>query len=202
MKKSLLLIGGLVLLGIILYSWLTGIYNGLVTSEQTVNKTWADVQGAYQRRADLIPNLVATVKQYANYEQQTLIQVIEARAKATKTDINIDPKNLDANTLAKFQESQSQLTSDLSKLLVIVEQYPQLKANENFMQLQNELERTENRINVERRNFNESVQQFNTKLLKFPTNLIGGMFGFSKKAYFEADKGAEDAPAVDDLFNK
>ncbi|HPT14399.1 MAG TPA: LemA family protein [Bacteroidales bacterium] len=202
MKKSLIWIGGLVLLAIILYSSLSGVYNGLVTSEQGVNKTWADVQGAYQRRADLIPNLVATVKQYANYEQQTLIQVIEARAKATKTDINIDPKNLDANTLAKFQESQGQLTSDLSKLLVIVEQYPQLKANENFMQLQNELERTENRINVERRNFNDAVQQYNTKLLKFPTNLLASMFGFKEKAYFEADKGAENAPKVDDLFNK
>lgn len=202
MKKSLIWIGGLILLAFILFSWLSGVYNGLVTSEQGVNKTWADVQGAYQRRADLIPNLVATVKQYANYEQQTLIQVIEARAKATKTDVNIDPKNLDANTLAKFQESQGQLTSDLSKLLVIVEQYPQLKANENFMQLQNELERTENRINVERRNFNDAVQQFNTKLLRFPTNLLARMFGFKEKAYFEADKGAENAPKVDDLFNK
>lgn len=202
MKTSLIWIGGLILLAFILFSWLSGVYNGLVTSEQGVNKTWADVQGAYQRRADLIPNLVATVKQYANYEQQTLIQVIEARAKATKTDVNIDPKNLDANTLAKFQESQGQLTSDLSKLLVIVEQYPQLKANENFMQLQNELERTENRINVERRNFNDAVQQFNTKLLRFPTNLLARMFGFKEKAYFEADKGAENAPKVDDLFNK
>lgn len=187
-------------MAIILITWMSGVYNGLVNNEQKVNKSWADVQGAYQRRADLIPNLVATVKQYANYEQQTLIKVIEARAEATKTDINIDPKNLNETTLAKFQESQGQLTSDLSKLLVIVEQYPQLKANENFMQLQNELERTENRINVERRNFNDAVQQYDTKIKRFPTNLLADMFGFKYKAYFEADKGSENAPKVDELF--
>lgn len=197
MKKSWIIIGGLVLLGIILFSSIKGTYNGLVSMEEKVNKSWADVQGAYQRRADLIPNLVSTVKGYANHEQQTLIKVIEERAKATQTTMNIDPTKLDEASLAKFQKAQDEMGSSLSRLLVTVEQYPDLKANQNFLQLQAQLEGTENRINVERRNFNEAVNTFNSKLRSFPTNIFGGMFGFSKKPYFQAQAGAEDAPKVE-----
>lgn len=197
MKKSWIIIGGLVLLGIILYSSIKGTYNGLVTKEEAVNKSWADVQGAYQRRADLIPNLVNTVKGYANHEQQTLIKVIEERAKATQTTLNVDPTKLDDASLAKYQKAQDEIGSSLSRLLVTVEQYPDLKANQNFLQLQAQLEGTENRINVERRNFNDAVNTYNSKLRSFPTNIFAGMFGFAKKPYFQAQAGAEDAPKVE-----
>ena len=197
MKKSWIIIGGIILLGIIIFSSLKGTYNGLVTNEENVNKKWADVQGAYQRRTDLIPNLVSTVKGYAKFEQETLIKVIEQRANATKTNINVDPAKLDANTLAQFQKTQDELGSSLSKLMVVVEKYPDLKANQNFLQLQAQLEGTENRINVERRNFNEAVQTYNSSLRKFPTNILAGMFGFEKKPYFEAQAGAENAPKVE-----
>lgn len=196
MKKSIGIIGIIVVVVAILAISLPGMYNGLVKAEENVNKKWADVQGAYQRRADLIPNLVNTVKGYANHEQQTLIQVIEARAKATQTNLNIDPKNLDENTLAQYQKNQSELSGALSRLLVTVEQYPDLKANQNFLQLQAQLEGTENRINVERRNFNEAAQAYNTKLRRFPTNMFAGMFGFKAKPYFQAEAGAETAPKV------
>ena len=195
MKKSIIGIGVIVILVAIVLLTLPGIYNGLVRSEENVNKKWADVQGAYQRRADLIPNLVNTVKGYANHEQQTLIGVIEARAKATQ--VTIDPTNLDENTLAQYQKTQDEIGSTLSRLLVSVEQYPDLKANQNFLELQTQLEGTENRINVERRNFNESVQEFNTKLRKFPTNMLAGLFGFKAKPYFQSQPGAENAPKVE-----
>lgn len=197
MKKSWIIIGGIILLAIILFSSIKGTYNGLVSSEENVNKKWADVQGAYQRRADLIPNLVNTVKGYANHEQQTLIKVIEQRAKATQPQLNIDPAKLDEASLAKFQKAQDEMGSALSRLLVTVEQYPDLKANQNFLQLQAQLEGTENRINVERRNFNEAVQAYNSKLRSFPTNIFASIFGFSKKPYFQAAAGAEDAPKVE-----
>jgi len=197
MKKSWIIIGGVVLLGIILLLSIPGMYNSLVKNEENVNKKWADVQGAYQRRADLIPNLVSTVKGYANFEQQTLIKVIEQRASATKPTINLKAENLDANTLAQFQKSQDALGSAIGRLLVTVEKYPELKANQNFLQLQAQLEGTENRINVERRNFNEAVQLFNTKLRRFPTNIFAGIFGFSKKPYFEAQAGTDVAPKVE-----
>jgi LemA protein len=197
MKKSWIIIGIVVLLVIIVFSSLKGTYNGLVTKEENVNKKWADVQGAYQRRTDLIPNLVSTVKGYANFEQETLIKVIEQRANATKTNINVDPTKLDANTLAQFQKTQDELGSSLSKLMVVVERYPDLKANQNFLQLQAQLEGTENRINVERRNFNESVQLFNSSLRSFPTNILAGIFGFAQKPYFAAQAGAENAPKVE-----
>jgi LemA protein len=197
MKKSWIIIGVVVLFVIIVFSSLKGTYNGLVTKEENVNKKWADVQGAYQRRTDLIPNLVSTVKGYAKFEQETLIKVIEQRANATKTNINVDPAKLDANTLAQFQKTQDELGSSLSKLMVVVEKYPDLKANQNFLQLQAQLEGTENRINVERRNFNESVQLFNSSLRSFPTNILAGMFGFSQKPYFAAQAGAENAPKVE-----
>lgn len=197
MKKSWIIIGVIVLLVIIIFSSVKGTYNGLVKSEEKVNKSWADVQGAYQRRVDLIPNLVSTVKGYAKFEQETLIKVIEQRAAATKPTINVDATKLDANTLAQFQKTQDELGSSLSRLLVTVEKYPDLKANENFLQLQAQLEGTENRINVERRNFNATVNEFNSTLRSFPTNILAGMFGFSKKPYFEAQAGADTAPKVE-----
>jgi LemA protein len=197
MKKSWIIIGGIILLVVIMFSSIKGTYNGLVSKEENVNKKWADVQGAYQRRTDLIPNLVSTVKGYANFEQETLIKVVEQRASATKPTINLDATKLDANTLAQFQKTQDELGSALSRLLVTVEKYPDLKANQNFLQLQAQLEGTENRINVERRNFNESVQLFNSSLRSFPTNILAGMFGFEKKPYFEAQAGAENAPKVE-----
>jgi LemA protein len=172
-----------------------GIYNKLVTKEETVNTQWANVQSVYQRRADLIPNLVSTVKGVANFEQQTLTNVIEARAKATS--VNINPKNLDAASLQKFQSAQDGLSSALSRLMVVVERYPELKATQNFSELQAQLESTENRITVERRNFNEAAQAFNTYMRSFPANMFAGMFGFQKKAYFEAQAGSEKAPKVE-----
>ena len=196
MKKSWIIIGVIVLLVIIIFSSVKGTYNGLVKSEEKVNKSWADVQGAYQRRLDLIPNLVSTVKGYAKFEQETLIKVIEQRAAATKPTINVDATKLDANTLARFQKTQDELGSSIGRLLVTVEKYPDLKANENFLQLQAQLEGTENRINVERRNFNGTVNEFNSTLRSFPTNILAGMFGFSKKPYFEAQSGADSAPKV------
>jgi LemA protein len=182
----------LVLIGI-----LTGVstYNKLVSKEETVNQSWANVQNVYQRRSDLIPNLVATVKGVANFEKSTLTAVIEARAKATS--VNINPKNLDEASLQKFQAAQDGLSSALSRLMVVVERYPELKATQNFAELQAQLEGTENRITVERRNFNEAAQAYNTYLRKFPNSIFAGMFGFQKKAYFAAQKGAENAPKVE-----
>jgi LemA protein len=170
------------------------IYNKLVTAEENVNQSWANVQNVYQRRSDLIPNLVATVKGVANFEQSTLTAVIEARAKATS--VNINPKNLDEASLQKFQSAQDGLSSALSRLMVVMERYPELKATQNFSELQAQLEGTENRIAVERRNFNEAAMGYNTYLRSFPRNMIAGMFGFQKKAYFEAQKGAEVPPKV------
>jgi LemA protein len=177
-----------------LIGWGTGIYNKLVNKEETVNQQWANVENVYQRRADLIPNLVATVKGVANFEQSTLTAVIEARAKATS--VNINPKNLDEASLQKFQQAQDGLSSALSRLMVVVEKYPELKATQNFSELQAQLEGTENRITVERRNFNEVAQAYNSYLRQFPANIFAGMYGFQKKAYFQAAQGAEKAPEV------
>ena len=170
-------------------------YNSMVSMDEAVGAQWANVETAYQRRADLIPNLVNTVKGYANFEQETLTKVIEARSKATS--MQIDPTKLDENTLKQFQANQSQLSGALSRLLVVAEQYPDLKANQNFLELQSQLEGTENRISVERRRFNELVKEYNTYIRKFPNNLIAGMFGFEGKAYFEAEAGSEKAPTVE-----
>ncbi len=178
----------------LLFSWGTGIYNKLVSQEEGVNQAWANVENVYQRRLDLIPNLVNTVKGVANFEQSTLTAVIEARAKATSVQIN--PKNLDEGSLQKFQEAQNGVSSALGRLMVVVEQYPQLKATQNFSELQAQLEGTENRITVERMKFNESAKSYNTYLRRFPTNILAGVFSFQKKAYFDADKGAEKAPQV------
>ncbi len=169
-------------------------YNSMVTLDEQVSSQWAQVENVYQRRSDLIPNLVNTVKGYADFEKSTLTAVIEARSKATS--VTVDPKNLTPENIAKFQEAQSGITSSLSKLLVVVESYPNLKANQNFLELQAQLEGTENRITVERNRFNEVTKEYNTKIRTFPNNLTSGMFGFQKKGYFEAEKGAEKVPTV------
>jgi LemA protein len=178
----------------IVISWGTGIYNKLVLKEETVNQQWANVENVYQRRADLIPNLVATVKGVANFEQSTLTAVIEARAKATSVSIN--PKNLDDASLQRFQQAQDGLSSSLARLMVVVERYPELKATQNFSELQAQLEGTENRITVERMKFNEVAQAYNAYLRQFPAAIFAGMYGFQKKAYFQSQKGAEKAPEV------
>ena len=169
-------------------------YNGLVKAETEIDSVWANVESSYQRRADLIPNLVNTVKGQANFEQQTLTNVIEARAKATQT--KIDPSNLTEEQLNEFQQNQNQVGSALSRLLVTVEQYPQLKANEGFMNLQAQLEGTENRINVAGNKFNEAARIYNEKVRQFPTKLAAMIFGFKAKPYFKSATGAENAPTV------
>ena len=169
-------------------------YNTIVDMDETISQSWAQVQTQYQRRTDLIPNLVNTVKGYADFEKSTLLQVTEARAKAT--GINLDAKDLTPENLAKFQQAQDQVSSSLSRLLVSVEKYPDLKANQNFLELQAQLEGTENRISVARNDFNNAVKAYNTKIRKFPSNLTAMMFGFDKKAYFEAAAGSDKAPDV------
>ncbi len=197
MKKSWIIIGGLVLLGIILFMTIKGTYNDLVKNDEKVNESWALVQADYQRRVDLIPNLVSTVRGYAKFEQETLIKVVEQRASATKPTINIDATKLDANTIAQVEKAQNELSSSLSRLLVTVEKYPDLKASEQFQHLMVDLTGTENRIKDSRRRFGEAVNLYNTQLRSFPTNILAGMFGFSKKPYFEAQAGAEIAPKVE-----
>ncbi len=169
-------------------------YNTMVEKQENVEQHWAQVENVYQRRLDLIPNLVNTVKGAADFEKSTLTQVIEARAKATS--VNVDASKLSPEQIANFQQTQDQLSSALSRLLVSVEQYPQLRANQNFLELQAQLEGTENRISVERRNFNEAVMDYNAYIRKFPQNMIAGMFDFEKKGYFQATAGAEKAPEV------
>ena len=170
-------------------------YNTMVEKQEAVTAQWSQVENVYQRRADLIPNLVSTVKGYADFEQETLTAVIEARAKATS--VNVDPSKLDASSIQQFQAAQDGLSSALSRLMVVVERYPDLKANQNFLELQSQLEGTENRIAVERRKYNETAQAYNTYIRKFPNNMIAGMFDFEKTEYFEADEGAEAAPKVE-----
>ena len=187
MKKWIILIIIAVAAGLGLMSS----YNGLVKAETEIDSVWANVESSYQRRADLIPNLVNTVKGQANFEQQTLTNVIEARAKATQT--KIDPSNLTEEQLNEFQQNQNQVGSALSRLLVTVEQYPQLKANEGFMNLQAQLEGTENRINVARNKFNEAARIYNEKVRQFPTKLAAMIFGFKAKPYFKSAAGAENA---------
>lgn len=185
----------IILIVIILISWGTGAYNSLVTSEEKVTSQWAQVENVYQRRADLIPNLVSTVKGYADFEQETLIQVVEARAKATS--VTVDPTNLTAENIRQFEQVQGELGSALSRLLVTIERYPDLKANQNFLELQAQLEGTENRITVERQKFNDTAREYNTNIRRFPRNLFASIFGFDRKAYFEAKPGAEEAPKVE-----
>jgi len=169
-------------------------YNTMVSMDESVQTAWSQVENVYQRRSDLIPNLVATVKGYAEHESRTLTDVIEARAKATQ--MVVDPSELDPEDIAGFQKAQSELSGAIGRLLVSVEQYPDLKANTNFLELQAQLEGTENRIAVERKKFNEVAREYNTKIRRFPAALIAGMFDFEKKGYFTAEEGAEKAPAV------
>lgn len=191
MNRTLLIVIGIVAV-LALFSGCG--YNSMVKLDEQVSGQWAQVENVYQRRADLIPNLVNTVKGYANFEKDVLMGVTEARAKATS--VNVDPSKLTPESIQQFQQAQGQLSSALSKLLVVVEKYPDLKANQNFLELQAQLEGTENRITVERNKFNEVTQQYNTKIRTFPNNLTAAMFGFEKKGYFEAESGAEKAPEV------
>lgn len=169
-------------------------YNSMVEKEEAVNTAWSNVENQYQRRADLIPNLVNTVKGYASHEQETLESVVNARSKATQITLNAD--ELTPEKLKAYQAAQGEVGSALSRLLAVTENYPELKANENFQELQAQLEGTENRISVERRNFNQVTQDYNTYIRKFPNNLFAGMFGFDKKPYFEAEAGSQKVPEV------
>lgn len=185
-----------IILGIILLivAVIVGGYNGLVSQREGVNKTFANLQSQYQRRADLVPNLVSTVKGAANFEQQTLTDVVEARAKATS--INIDPSTATPEQLTQYQQSQGELSQALGRLLAVTENYPELKAVAGFQDLQVQLEGTENRISVARNDFNEAASNYNARIQSFPTNITAGLFGFDKFTYFEAEKGAENAPDV------
>jgi LemA protein len=200
MKKGMLALGclGAVLLAVVLAGLAcVGIYNGLVAGSQEVDKSWAQVQNVYQRRADLVPNLVATVSGAANFEKSTLTEITAARASVGQ--IKLDPKAAPSNPqeLAEFQRAQDKLGSALSRLLVVVERYPELKATANFRDLQAQIEGTENRIAVERQRFNEAVRDFNTRVKKFPNVFLAGMFGFESKPYFSAAEGAETPPKVE-----
>ncbi|MFZ1518523.1 MAG: LemA family protein [Ignavibacteriaceae bacterium] len=190
-------IGGVILLAVgMLVVWGISSYNNMVSLEQSVIQQWSQVENQYQRRADLIPNLVNTVKGYADFEKDVLTKVTEARARVSQ--FNITPEVLnDPQAFAKFQSLQGELSGALSRLLVTVENYPQLKANENFLQLQAQLEGTENRISVERKKFNEVVQSYNTTIKRFPASMLAGMFGFGEKQYFKAIQGAETPPKVE-----
>jgi LemA protein len=187
----------IVVLGIlaIIVLWVANVYNGFVAAEEDVESAWAQVENQYQRRSDLVPNLVATVKGYAAHEQETLEGVVEARAKATQ--ITIDPTNATPEQLAAFQAAQGELSQALGRLLAVAENYPDLKANENFRDLQSQLEGTENRIAVARQLFNESARKFNTDIRRFPKNIVASICGFEKKPYFEAEEGANKAPKVE-----
>ena len=191
MKKSTIII--LVVVGIAVVWAIMG-YNGMVKADEAVSTAWSNVENQYQRRADLIPNLVNTVKGYAAHEKETLEAVVAARSKATQ--ITIDPDNMTPEKLQEYQKAQGEIGAALGRLLVITEAYPDLKANENFKELQAQLEGTENRISVERRNFNETARSYNTAIRTFPRTIIAGMFGFDKRPYFEAEEGASKAPEV------
>jgi len=195
MKKFLpiLIIAVIALIG---YTSVKGFYNTAIEFEESIGEQWANVESAYQRRADLIPNLMKVAERYAEHEQETFVKVIEARSKATS--INIDPSNITPQQLQQFQQAQSGLTSALSRLLAIFERYPELKANENYKELMNELGRTENRINVERIRFNKEVTPYNNHIRQFPGNILAGVFNFDKKERFKAEKGSEKAVDIND----
>lgn len=195
MKKGL--IAGAIVIAVILggFLWVKGAYNNMVTADEGVSAAWAQVENVYQRRADLIPNLVSTVKGYAEHESATFEDVTAARAKATQIIVN--PSELEPEEIAEFNKAQGELSSALGRLLMITENYPDLKANQNFRDLQAQLEGTENRIATERMKFNEAAQKYNTMIRRFPDNIIASMFDFEKKGYFEAQAGAETAPKVE-----
>ena len=200
MSKTLKTI--LIIVGIVLVSGAMFVkpYNNMVQKDEESSKAWANVENAYQRRMDLIPNLVKTVQGAADYEKGTLTEVIEARSKATS--VQVDPSNLTEESIAKFQAAQDQLSSALSRLMVVVERYPELKATEEFKSLMDALEGCENRITVERGNFNKAVNDYNQYIRRFPNNIIAGIFNFDKKGYFKASEGADKAPEVEFDFNK
>jgi LemA protein len=191
MKKST--IGLIVVIGAIAI-WLISSYNGMVKMDEEVSSAWSNVENQYQRRADLIPNLVNVVKGYASHEKETFEAVVSARSKATQ--VTVDPENLTPEKLQEYQKAQGEVGATLGRLLAITESYPELKANENFKELQAQLEGTENRISVERRNFNEIARKYNSSIRSFPRSIIAGMFGFEKRPYFEAEEGANKAPEV------
>lgn len=191
MKKSTIV---LIVVAVVAVLWGISVYNGLVNKDEGVSQAWANVETQYQRRADLIPNLVNTVKGYAQHEENTFKEVVEARAKATS--INIDPTNMTEEDLQKFQQAQSEVGSALGKLIAVAENYPELKANENFMELQTQLEGTENRIQKSRSEFNEAVRAYNVGVRRFPGNIVAGIASFSTKANFKAEEGSEKAPEV------
>lgn len=195
MKKGLIVLVVLVVVAIGFYSFFKGTYNTMVTMQEGVSASWSNVENQYQRRSDLIPNLVNTVKGYAAHESQTLEAVTEARANATKITLSVD--NMNEESLKKFNQAQGEVSSALSKLLAVSESYPDLKANQNFLELQSQLEGTENRISTERKRFNEVVQGYNSYVRNFPRNIIASMFGFEPKPYFAAEAGAETAPKVE-----
>ena len=199
MKKSVITI--LIVVGVILVflAMMITPYNTMVKKDENCSSAWANVESAYQRRLDLIPNLVKTVQGAADYEKGTLEAVVNARSKASS--VQVDANNLSESSIAQFQKAQDELSSALSRLMVVVERYPELKANQNFLELQAQLEGTENRIAVERNKFNEVVKDYNTYIRKFPNNIIAGIFNFDKKGYFQATAGAENAPSVDFNFN-
>lgn len=194
MKKGYVVLVVIVAVVLILFFWIKGMYNSMVRMDENVSQAWAQVENVYQRRSDLIPNLVATVKGYAEHESSTLEAVVEARAKATQA--TVDPSRLSEEELANFMDAQNDLGTAIGRLLVSVERYPDLKANQNFLELQAQLEGTENRIAVERKKFNEAARNYNVAIRRFPNNIFAGMFGFEKKGYFEASEGADQAPAV------
>lgn len=194
MKKNKGLIITIVVIALVAI-WGISSYNGLVSMDENVSNSWANVETQYQRRSDLIPNLVNTVKGYAKHESQTLEAVMAARSQATQ--VKIDPSNCTPQQLTAYQKAQGDVTTALGKLLAITENYPDLKANQNFLELQSQLEGTENRINVARKDFNDTAKKYNTSLRRFPRNIIASMFGFEKRNYFEAEAGAEKAPKVE-----
>lgn len=195
MKKGTVILITVVALVAIIALWAMSAYNKLVVADESVTTEWANVESQYQRRADLIPNLVSTVKGYAAHEQETLEAVVSARAKATQ--MTFDAKDLTPEKLQEYQAAQGEVGAALGRLLMITENYPDLKANQNFMALQEQLEGTENRIQVARQKFNLTAKTYNTSIRRFPTNILAGMFGFESKAYFEAEAGADKAPKVE-----
>ncbi len=195
MKKKFIPIIIVVAIVVILVAWGVSVYNGLVVKDENCSKQWSKVESQYQRRMDLIPNLVNTVKGYASHEEATLLKVIEARNQASQ--VKIDAENMTQEQLNNFQQTQDNLSSAIRGLNIVVEQYPDLKANQNFLELQSQLEGTENRIAVERQRYSDVVNQYNTSVRRFPNSLFASMFGFDKKPYFEAQSGAENAPKVE-----